>query len=279
MRLATVRTEHGLRAARVDGERLVGLDAPDVGALLAAGPAALDHAATVTGPHLDLATADLAPVIPLPGKIVCIGKNYEHHIRETESEPPQHPTLFAKFAEALIGARDPIVLPAVSTMVDWEAELAVVIGRPVRHADRQHARDAIAGFTICNDISVRDWQYRTAQWLQGKTFEHTTPIGPTLVTVDELGSATPDLEIRCVVDGEVRQQARTGDLRFGTIELVEYVSTIMTLRPGDLISTGTPGGCGHWMRPPRYLASGQEVRTSIEGIGELRNVCTAERFA
>ncbi len=276
MKLATVRTPHGTRAARVRGGQLVELDAPDVGALLAAGPSALEHAATVTGPQLDLASADLAPLVPHPGKIFCVGKNYEHHIRETESEPPTHPTLFAKFADALVGAHDPIVLPRVSNAVDWEAELAIVIGLPVRHADDEHARRAIAGFTICNDVSVRDWQFRTAQWLQGKTFEHSTPLGPVLVTPDELGGAEPDLEIACSVDDVVQQHARTGDLRFGCIELVRYVSSIVTLRPGDVISTGTPGGCGHWMQPPVYLRSGQEVRTTIEGIGELRNRCRAE---
>src|SRR5260370_34390677 len=182
-------------------------------------------------------------------------------------DPPDVPTLFAKYAGALIGPRDPIVLPLVSDLVDWEAELAFVIGTPVRHADARAARAAIAGYTICNDVSMRDWQRRTAQWLQGKTFESSTPVGPVLVTPDEVDDAR-DLRLRCEVDGELRQDARTSDLVFDPVEIVRYVSTILTLVPGDLISTGTPGGVGAGMDPPRFLRPGQVVRTCIERIGE-----------
>jgi acylpyruvate hydrolase len=277
MRWATIRTDHGTRAARVEGARVVELDHADVGALLAAGPDALGRAVGATGPEHDLAAAvDLAPVVSDPGKMICLGLNYESHIRETGREPPAFPTLFAKFTDALIGARDPIVLPSVSQCVDWEVELAFVIGRPVRHASPEEAAAAIAGFTICNDISVRDWQRRTLQWLQGKTFERSTPLGPVLVTPDELGGVAPDLLVRCEVDGVTRQEARTGDLVFGPADIVAYVSTILTLRPGDVISTGTPAGVGDGMDPPVYLAAGQTVRTSIEGIGELVNVCVQE---
>ena len=278
MRLTTIRTGDGTRAARVDGDRLVELPARDVGAVLAEGPVGLRDAADARGPERDAATADYAPVVPNPSKIICLGLNYKPHIREMGHDPPDVPTLFAKYAAALIGPCDPIVLPRVSTSVDWEAELAFVIGSPVRHADEPTARAAIAGYTICNDVSMRDWQRRTQQWLQGKTFESSTPVGPVLVTPEEVDDAR-DLRVRCEVDGEVRQDARTSELVFDPVAIVQYVSMILTLRPGDLISTGTPGGVGAGMSPPVFLRPGQVVRTVIDGIGELVNECVAETDA
>ncbi|HSO96293.1 MAG TPA: fumarylacetoacetate hydrolase family protein [Acidimicrobiia bacterium] len=275
MRLTTIRTADGTRAARVEGDRLVELAAADVGVVLGDGPAGLRDAASATGPEHDAAGADYAPVVPRPSKIICLGLNYETHIREMGHEPPDVPTLFAKYTVSLIGPRDPIVLPRASTSVDWEAELAFVIGTAVRHADAGAARAAIAGYTICNDVSMRDWQRRTPQWLQGKTFESSTPVGPVLVTPDEVDDAR-DLRVRCEIDGEVRQDARTSDLVFDPATVVQYVSTILTLVPGDLISTGTPGGVGAGMSPPVFLHPGQVVRTVIEGIGELVNECVAE---
>jgi acylpyruvate hydrolase len=185
---------------------------------------------------------------------------------------PEYPTLFAKYGRALIGAYDDIALPAVSEAMDWEAELGVVIGTSVRHADRDAARAAIAGYTVVNDVTARDWQYRTAQWLQGKTFEATTPVGPWLVTPDGFAGGT----LRCRVDNELVQEADTGDLVFDPVDLVAYVSSIITLVPGDLIATGTPGGVGHARAPARYLGDGAVVVTQIDGIGECRNVCRRE---
>jgi len=190
---------------------------------------------------------------------------------------PAHPTIFAKYARALIGARDPIMLPAVSDKVDWEVELAVVVGQPVRRADEAAARDAIAGSTILNDVSVRDWQFRTNQFLQGKTFESTTPLGPTLVTTDEIDFAD-GLEVRCEVDGETMQTGNTSDLLFPPVELIRYLSTIFTLDPGDIIATGTPSGVGAGRTPEVYLRSGQTVRTTIEGLGELVNKCVKDEL-
>jgi acylpyruvate hydrolase len=276
VKLATIRTAHGTRAVRVDGDSLVELGHDDVDELLRAEPDAIARAAQVSGPEHALDGADFAPVVRDPGKIVCVGVNYADHIAEMQREPPEYPTLFAKFTDALIGARDDIVLPVASQEVDWEVELAVVIGRPVRHADERAAADAIAGFTVANDVSMRDWQNRTLQWLQGKTFEHATPVGPWLVTPDEVGGTAPDLELWCTVDGEERQRSRTGQLVFGPAAIVSYVSTVLTLRPGDLLLTGTPGGVGFAMDPPVFLVPGQEVRTGIEGIGELVNRCVAE---
>jgi acylpyruvate hydrolase len=275
VRLTTMRTDDGTRAARVDGDRAIELGAPDVGALLAAGPDALRDAAAARGPEHEAATLDLAPVVPRPPKIVCLGLNYEPHIREMGHDQPEVPTLFAKYTRALIGPRDPIVLPRAAQLVDWEAELAFVIGQPARHADDAAARRAIAGYTVCNDVSMRDWQGRTSQWLQGKTFERSTPLGPVLVTPDEVDDAR-DLALRCEVDGVVRQDARTSDLVFDPVAIVRYASTILTLEPGDVISTGTPGGVGAGLDPPVFLGPGQVVRTVIEGIGELENRCVAE---
>jgi acylpyruvate hydrolase len=184
--------------------------------------------------------------------------------------------LFTKVREALIGARDDIILPPESQQVDWEAELALVIGTSTRHASPDEAARAIAGFTVANDISMRDWQYRAVEWLPGKTWEHATPVGPWLVTPDELGGTDPDLEIGCEVDGEVRQASRTSELVFSATDLVAYVSEFVTLEPGDLILTGTPAGVGHGMHPPTYLQPGQVVRTVIGHIGELENRCTPE---
>jgi acylpyruvate hydrolase len=276
MRLATIRIGNGTRAARVDGDVLVELEHDDVGDVLRAGPDALERAASATGTEHPLDGADYAPVVAKPGKIICVGVNYADHIAEMGREPPDFPTLFAKYSDALIGARDPILLPTVSDMVDWEVELTVVIGRDTRHVSTEAAGAAMAGFTIGNDVSMRDWQNRTQQWLQGKTFERATPVGAWLVTPDEVGGTAPDLELTCEVDGVRRQCSRTSQLVFGPAAIVSYVSDVVTLRPGDLILTGTPGGVGHAMDPPVYLRPGQVVRTAIEGIGELLNECVAE---
>jgi acylpyruvate hydrolase len=276
MRLATIRTGDGTHAVRVDGDTLVELDARDVGDLLRAGSAVGMLEGVPTGVEHDLATADFAPVVLDPGKIICLGLNYEDHILEMGRELPRYPTLFAKYTEALIGARDSIVLPRVSDAVDWEVELALVIGQSVRHATAGEAADAIAGFTVANDISMRDYQSRTVEFLQGKTFEHSTPVGPWLVSPDEVGGVQPDLDVRCEVDGVLRQHSRTGKLVFTAVDVVRYMSDVVTLHPGDLVLTGTPGGVGHGMNPPVYLQPGQVVRTAIEGIGELVNRCVNE---
>lgn len=272
MRLATIRTgDGGTRAARVDGGALQPLDAVDAVSALASGALEPDGGAAT----MPLEDADLAPVVPRPPKIICLGLNYEGHIREMGHDLPAYPTCFAKYTIALIGPRDDIVLPKVSSQVDWEAELAVVIGRPARHVTEREAADAIAGYAIMNDVSVRDYQHRTPQWLQGKTFERSTPLGPVLVTGDEIDDAR-DLRIGCDVDGEVRQSARTSELVFTPPGVVAYLSGIMTLEPGDVISTGTTAGVGAGRDPQVFLEPGQVVRTWVEGIGELVNTCVAE---
>ncbi|MFF0087258.1 fumarylacetoacetate hydrolase family protein [Streptomyces canus] len=266
MKLATVRTDTGLRTVRVEDGGYVDLGPGDLGGFLSHADWRA-RAAYAQGPRVSVVSrSQLAPVIPYPGKIVCVGLNYRTHITEMGRDLPEFPTLFAKYPEALIGPNDPLTLPEESDAVDWEAELVVVVGQRVRRADRAAAEAAIAGYTILNDVTLRDWQFRTREWLQGKTWEATTPLGPYLVTPDELA---PDAEISCTIDDEVVQKSNIGDLLFDAADLVSYISTILTLNPGDLIATGTTGGVGHARKPPRYLRGGETVVTRIDGIGEL----------
>lgn len=272
MKLATIRTaDGGTAAARVDGEQATVIaGVPDVGALLAR-PDWRTLAAQADGSIPS--PTDVTTLIPRPGKVVCVGLNYRAHILEMGRDLPAYPTLFAKFTDALIGPTDDIEIPSTAAdHVDWECELVVVIGAEVRGADRAEAAAAIAGYTIMNDVSMRDWQFRTKEWLQGKNFGNSTPVGPVLVTTDEW---QPGPSIRTVVDGEIVQEASTGDLVFDPADLVAYISQMVVLRPGDLIATGTPGGVGHARTPARYLAPGATVRTEIDGIGALINTCVA----
>ena len=276
MKLATIRTTSGTTAVRVDGDRLVETGQGDVGELLAQ-PGWRELAAAASGPEHPLEGANFAPLIPHPGKVVCVGLNYRNHILEMGRELPEYPTLFTKYAEALIGAHDDIALAPESDAVDWEAELAVVVGATVRRARGVHAEAAIAGFAVLNDVTMRDWQYRTPMWDQGKTWEATTPLGPFLVTPDELpGGVRPGLDLAGYVDGEQVQHANTADLVFDPVRLVEYVSTIVTLKPGDVIASGTPGGVGHARKPPRFLDDGSILVTEIELLGRTENHAVAE---
>ena len=260
-------------AVRIDGDEAVDLGLADVGEVLRR-DGWRDWAGEVEGPRQAVEGLDYAPLVPRPDKIVCVGLNYRSHILERGHDLPAHPTLFAKYRRALIGAHDDIVLPVVSDRVDWEAELAVIVGATARHVTVEEAGAIIAGYAVLNDVTARDYQYRTLQWLQGKTFEATTPVGPHLVTLDECPAA--GLEISCRVDDEVVQESNTAELVFDPPTLVSYISSIVTLEPGDVIATGTPGGVGAARTPPRFLAEGQVVTTRIAGVGECRNVCRRE---
>jgi acylpyruvate hydrolase len=278
MRLATLRSIDGTtRAVRLDDDLLVPLAATDVGSLLAM-PDWREAAHRDAGEPQPLAGASLAPTVR-PTKVLCVGLNYRQHILEMGRELPTHPTLFSKFPDALIGAADPIELRATSEAWDYEAELGVVIGSQVaRDTDETDAAAAIAGYTIVNDVTARDWQKRTLQWLQGKSWDTTTPVGPWLTTADEVdpsGQGRPDLEVTCEVSGEVRQRGRTGDLVFSPAELIAYVSRFTTLAPGDLIATGTPDGVGAATDPPGFLRHNDVLRTHIEGLGTCENHCVA----
>ncbi|MGW0606113.1 fumarylacetoacetate hydrolase family protein [Streptomyces sp. NPDC002640] len=269
MKLATLRTPAGHRAVRLDGDVLVDLGYADLGELFAED--GWREKAAASGTTYPVDGADFAPVVPHPSKVVCVGHNYTNHIKEMGRDLPAHPTLFPKFAETLIGAHDDIVRPAETDAFDWEVELAVVIGRSVRRADEQEAAEAIAGFTVMNDISVRDWQFRTIEWTQGKIWEATTPVGPYVVTPDEVGGVRPALEVRTVVDGRVMQQDDTGTLLFDPVFLVRYISTVITLKPGDIIATGTPAGVGNARDPKVFLLPGDSVTTEISGLGACVN--------
>ncbi|MER6814583.1 fumarylacetoacetate hydrolase family protein [Spirillospora sp. NPDC000708] len=270
MKLSTIRTAAGTRAVRLDGGGLVDLGYPDLGALLAE-PDWRAKAAGASGAVHDAEGADFAPVVPSPSKVICVGHNYSNHIKEMGRELPAYPTLFPKFADSLIGARDDIAKPAETDALDWEVELAVVIGAEVRRADDAQAEAAIAGFTVMNDVSVRDWQFRTIEWTQGKIWDSSTPVGPYLVTPDEVGGVRPALRVRTLVDGAEMQSDDTGTLLFDPVFLVKYVSTIVRLRPGDLIATGTPAGVGHARDPKVYLTGGETVVTEIDGLGACVN--------
>lgn len=276
MRLATVRRADGsTRAARVDGDNLVLLDAADVGEVLASGDDWAARAAAATGESMPLAGATLATLVTRPPKVWCVGLNYANHIAETGSKTPEFPTMFAKYAIALTGPTDPIAIPAASSRVDWEVELGVVIGKGGRNVSVADALDHVAGYTVINDVSMRDWQRRTQQFLQGKTWERATPVGPWMVTSDELPAGGKGLRVQTIVDGETMQDDNTDQLLFDVPTLVSYVSTIASLEPGDLIATGTPAGVGLGRTPPVFLQAGQTMRTIIEGIGELTNAFVA----
>lgn len=250
------------------------LNAPSVKELLTE-PSGLQAAAVDDGgATIPLAEADLAPVIPNPDKIVCVGVNYRDHIEEMGREVPSHPTYFAKYSRALVGPNDDIVLPdpTVSTSVDWECELAVVIGAEARNVAPGDVLDVIAGFCVLNDVSVRDWQRRTVQFLAGKTFEGLTPVGPALVTADQVGDGS-GLALKTTVNGVTKQESNTSHLVFNAIDIVADLSTIMTLDPGDVIATGTPGGVGAARTPPEFLKPGDVMVTTVEGVGTLSNTC------
>jgi acylpyruvate hydrolase len=268
MRLATARADGRTVAVRVQAHGLTPLGYADVGELLASGDDWRERAEREQSEPLPLETTALAPVVPHPEKIFCAGLNYRRHAEEAGMEIPEFPTLFSKHWRALIGAADPLVLPVNSDRVDWEGELGVIVGRACRMIGAEEAATAIAGYTVINDISMRDWQRRTPQWHQGKNFEASTPVGPHLVTLDEV--ADPEaLRLTTSLDGETVQDSSTADLIFSAPDLIAYISQFITLVPGDLVATGTPSGVGGARKPPVFLTSGQTLRTEIEGVGEI----------
>ncbi len=254
-----------------------GDEAKAIAASVLAFAADQEHLAQFTRAGLVYEANDVSflPPIPRPGKIVCLGHNYRRHIAEMGSALPDYPVLFAKFSNTLIGHRQPIVLPKVSHMVDYEAELTLVIGRRGKDIPQtQEAFTYLAGYTIFNDVSVRDYQRRTVQWLQGKTFDGSGPIGPALVTSDEIADPNAfDMMLR--LNGEVMQQANTNDFIFDIPTILAYISQIMTLEPGDIIATGTPSGVGTARKPPVFLKAGDRVQIEISGLGTLENPVSA----
>jgi acylpyruvate hydrolase len=230
----------------------------------------------LTDERVALAEVQLLPVVPHPGKIVCVGLNYRAHADEGGYDVPDYPALFTKFAETLVAAGDPIVLPPESEAVDFEAELAFVMGRRVRRASGASALDAVAGYTIGNDVSMRDYQYKAAQWLPGKNWAASTPLGPFLVTPDEVDDPHR-LGISLELNGERMQSANTSQLIFDVPTLVATISEFVPLAPGDVVLTGTPSGVGYRRDPKVLLRDGDRVVVEIERVGRLENPVAAER--
>jgi len=228
----------------------------------------LEQAVTGRADH-PLESVKLRSPILRPGKILAIGLNYLDHIEETGAQRPAHPTFFAKMPTAANGPFDAIEFPSVSQDLDYEAELVVVIGRRCRHVPRERAREVIFGFCCGNDVSVRDWQKRTSQWIIGKSFDTHAPFGPWITTADEIDAHA--LGIRARVNGELRQNSNTGQMLFDCEAQIEHLTKAMTLEPGDLIYTGTPAGVGMARTPPLYLKPGDTVRVEIDGLGAIEN--------
>jgi 2-keto-4-pentenoate hydratase/2-oxohepta-3-ene-1,7-dioic acid hydratase in catechol pathway len=278
MKLATFSHDGLTRIGVVAGDEVVDLAAavPDlpqemVAFLTAGGPAlAKAHEAIADGPRLPLADVRIEAPIARPPKFLAVGLNYADHVAESGLETPEHPLIFNKQSTCIAGPTDPVHVPRPSHVVDYEGELGFVIGRRCRHVSRDDAADVIAGYLVVNDVTVRDWQLRTPTWTIGKSFDTHGPIGPWIVTADEL----PDphqLRIRTWVNDELRQDSNTKQLIFDCFRLVEHLSTAFTLEPGDVIATGTPSGVGIAMKPPKLLVAGDRVRVEIEGIGQLDN--------
>jgi acylpyruvate hydrolase len=248
----------------------------DVAELGASTPAELLAEPPLGDERIPLADVKLRPVVPRPGKVVCMGLNYRAHVDEGEYEAPEYPVLFSKFAETLVAAGDPIVAPPESSAVDYEAELAFVIGRHVRRASGAAALDAVGGYTIANDVTMRDYQYRTHQWLPGKNWAASTPLGPFLVTPDEVGDPHA-LDISLELNGKQMQSGNTRQFIFDIPAIVSAISEFVPLAPGDVVLTGTPSGVGYRREPRVLLRDGDRVVVEIERVGRLENPVVAER--
>jgi acylpyruvate hydrolase len=258
---------------RVEGDSLLPLAGPTE--LGTATPtdvlAALSVAQTEPVPVADV---KLRPVVPRPDKVICVGLNYLAHVGETGRDLPEYPVFFTKFASALIGAYDDIVLPPESDQVDFEGELAVVIGRAGRRISRDDALDHVLGFTVANDVTMRDYQYKTHQWLQGKAWDHSTPLGPYLYTTGEIDVSAVGL--RTVLNGVEMQSSDTSRMIFDIPRLISTISEFTELTPGDVILTGTPGGVGFRRDPKVFLREKDEIVIEIEGLGSVVNRVVGE---
>lgn len=230
----------------------------------------LEQALQAGAVSVDAAQTRALPVIPNPGKLICVGLNYKTHVAETRRADSEHPSLFLRFNDSLAADGDELLRPAFSERFDWEGELAFVIGRGGRHIAKEDAFDHIAGYACFNDVSVRDWQRHTHQFTPGKNFPGTAPFGPWLVTRDEVADVR-SLALQTRLNGSVVQQASLGDLIFDIPTIVAYVSRFTPLSPGDVIATGTPGGVGDRREPPLYMKHGDVVEVEITGLGVLRN--------
>jgi 2-keto-4-pentenoate hydratase/2-oxohepta-3-ene-1,7-dioic acid hydratase in catechol pathway len=283
MRFATIQQNgHDEPALAVDGE-LFGLREAgfnDLISIITGGADALDrvqrfkHTPRST-PPVAFDKASFRAPIPRPPKIICIGLNYRDHAAEAKMAIPDVPTVFSKYTTSVTGHGCPIVLPKNSAKPDYEAEFAVVIGKGGRHIPEDRWQEHVFGYTIVNDVSARDFQLATTQWMMGKTFDTFAPMGPAIVTADEIADPH-NLRIACRVNGETLQDSNTGNLIFGIGKLIAFLSSVFTLESGDVISTGTPAGVGFGYKPPKWLKPGDRVEVEVEGIGTLMNPVVAE---
>ena len=270
MRLATFQSGGGApQAGIIVDDRITGTRSDMISVIAAGVPPA------ASGPSYRLSEVKLLAPIPRPPKFICVGLNYRDHAREAGLEIPSIPTIFSKFSNVVIGPNEPIVLPRVSKRPDYEAEFAFVIGPGGRNIPAARALEHVFGYTIVNDVSARDYQMSTSQWLMGKTFDTFAPMGPWLVTREEIADPHA-LDLSLEIGGEILQHSNTRELVFGIPALIEFISSVVTLEPGDVVATGTPAGVGFARKPPRYLKPGDEVVIRIQGLGELRNPVIAE---
>lgn len=255
----------------VDMGAKLGSKYPDLVAVLKAGALAeVEAAAKGVAADMKLEGTTLLPVVPNPGKIVCVGVNYDEHRREMGREPPGHPTIFVRFPESQVAHNQPLLKPAESDKLDYEAELAVIIGKRGYKVSEEKAFDIVAGYSCYNDGSVRDWQTHTGQFTPGKNFVATGGFGPWMVTADEIPDAQA-LEIQSRLNGQVMQKSNTELMTFNIRKIIKYVTTFTPLEPGDVIATGTPGGVGTKRNPPVYMKDGDIIEIEIEKVGLLRN--------
>lgn len=275
MRLVTYFSGSAQRVGVVQEDRVFAIDVPSMEDLLAEEEAGMARAARAaeTGPGEALADVRLRAPVLQPRKFLGIAANYQSHIDEVKAAnpdyvPPVHQRWFVKLPTSINGPYDPILLPPEGSELDWEVELAIVIGRRCRRVAAERAHEVVAGYTICNDVSVRDWQRRSPTIMLGKSFDSHGPLGPWIVTPDELGDPHA-LRLRCLVNGELVQDGSTSEMLNSCWEQIAYLSTVCTLEPGDVLATGTPKGTGGSMKPPRFLKSGDRVRCEIDGIGAI----------
>jgi 2-keto-4-pentenoate hydratase/2-oxohepta-3-ene-1,7-dioic acid hydratase in catechol pathway len=284
MKLATFETGGRERIGIVIGDGLIDLsraapDLPgDMKALIAAWPdvgARVQQVARDAKPELKVADVRLCAPVRRPQKILAIGLNYDDHIAETGREAPKEQTWFSKLPSAVNGPYDPIQIPRASSAIDYEAELVFIVGKRCRHVTREDAASAVFGYCVGNDVSVRDWQFATTQFVLGKSFDTHAPFGPWIVTADEIGDPHA-LGIRCFVNGEKRQESNTRHLIFNVFDQIAHLTKALTLEPGDVIYTGTPSGVGFAMKPPKFLEAGDVVRVEIDRLGALEARMEAE---
>ncbi|MFJ4048880.1 MULTISPECIES: fumarylacetoacetate hydrolase family protein [Pseudomonas] len=258
-----------------DAGAVLGQCYSDLRSVLESSNGLAELAALRDAPVLSKEQVQWLPVIPNPDKVLCVGLNYLKHIVETGREVPKHPTLFTRFASAQVGHDQPLIQPRASTAFDFEGELAIVIGKAGRHISKENALQHVAGYSLFNDGSIRDWQRHTLQFTAGKNFVGSGSFGPWLVTKEEITDIN-SLVLETRLNGEVVQREGLDDLLFKVPELIEYISTFTELLPGDVIATGTPGGVGAFRTPPLWMKPGDVVEVEVEGIGTLKNTVNAE---